>query len=127
MKKDCTALAQQALELAGKATPGEWFHDYGKIGVDEHGIGEMDHAEDAEFIAFARTALPALAERCLALEEALRRTRYIAEHLYQMIDRDTWRATGGDDGQGHYEGDYRAEQIGLELRELAALAAEEQT
>jgi hypothetical protein len=33
----------------------------------------------------------------------------------QMIDPQTWRDSGGDDGQGHYEGDYRAEQIHAEI------------
>lgn len=51
--------------------------------------------------------------------QALTRAVYLAQHLYQMIDKETWRAMGGDDGQGHYEGDYRAEQIGEELRALA--------
>ena len=44
------------------------------------------------------------------------RARYLAKHLFQMIDRETWRATGGDDGQGHYEGDYRAAGIEEEIR-----------
>lgn len=52
------------------------------------------------------------------LERLLERTVWIAEHLFQMIDRATWRSTGGDDGQGRYEGDYRAEQMDQELRGL---------
>lgn len=55
------------------------------------------------------------------LREALARAAYVAEHLFQMIDKDTWRATGEDDGQGHYEGDYRAEQIAEEVKSWAAL------
>ena len=53
----------------------------------------------------------------LALDnhERLARAVWIAQHLFQMIDRDTWRATGGDDGQGHYEGDYHAENIREEI------------
>lgn len=54
-------------------------------------------------------------------ERALRRATWIAEHLFTMIDRETWRATGGNDGQGHYEGDYHAEMLLAEIRELAAL------
>lgn len=45
------------------------------------------------------------------LREQLETLRKIAEGLFQMIDRERWRATGGDDQQGHYEGDYRAAQI----------------
>jgi hypothetical protein len=56
------------------------------------------------------------------LEDALKRAAYVAEHLMQMIDRETWLASGGDDGQGHYEGDYREAQIALEIREWATLA-----
>jgi hypothetical protein len=54
----------------------------------------------------------------------LARAAYVAEHLAQMIDRETWRSTGGDDGQGHYEGDYRAEQIHEEIESWKALTAE---
>lgn len=42
----------------------------------------------------------------------------LAEHLFQMVDRETWLATGGDDGQGHYEGDYRAAGVAEEIRAL---------
>jgi hypothetical protein len=45
----------------------------------------------------------------------LERAAYIAEHLFQMIDPQTWRDSGGDDGQGHYEGDYWAEQTWEEI------------
>jgi hypothetical protein len=44
------------------------------------------------------------------------RARHLAKHLFQMIPPDAWRETGGDDGQGHYEGDYRAEQLADEIR-----------
>lgn len=66
------------------------------------------------------------AERAEKQEAALRvmlaRAAYVAEHLHTMIDRDTWRSTGGDDGQGHYEGDHRAEQIAVEIGEWKALS-----
>lgn len=39
----------------------------------------------------------------------------LAENLFQMIPPEIWRDHGGDDGQGHYEGDYRAEQVQHEL------------
>ena len=50
---------------------------------------------------------------------------YLAEHLFQMIDRETWRATGGDDGQGHYEGDYRAEKTYEDILRLKRIAGSE--
>ncbi len=43
------------------------------------------------------------------------RLLFIAEHLFEMVPRDTWIEQGGDDGQGHYEGDYHAEQVRDEL------------
>jgi hypothetical protein len=64
-----------------------------------------------------------LAARVRELENALARATYLAEHLFQMTDPETWRASGGDDGQGHYEGDYHAEQTREEIQRLAALAA----
>jgi hypothetical protein len=70
----------------------------------------------------ANNALEAAVTRADQLEKELARAAYVAEHLFQMIDRETWRSTGGDDGQGHYEGDYRAEQIQEEIRAWAALA-----
>ena len=54
-----------------------------------------------------------------ALVDECDRARNLAKHLFQMIDRETWRATGGDDGQGHYEGDYRAANIEEEIRSWA--------
>lgn len=50
------------------------------------------------------------------LEATLKRAAFIAEHLHAMIDQDTWRNSGGDDGQGHYEGDHHAEQVAEEIR-----------
>lgn len=49
------------------------------------------------------------------LRAVVARAAFVAEHLMQMIDPQTWRDTGGDDGQGHYEGDYRAEQTAVEI------------
>jgi hypothetical protein len=66
-----------------------------------------DLAQDIEFLK---------AERDHRLERLLD----IAEHLFQMVPREVWRDSGGDDGQGHYEGDYRAEKL---YEELAALRA----
>lgn len=55
-----------------------------------------------------------------SLEEQLESLLSLAEHLFQMVPREVWRDLGVDDGQGHYEGDYRAEQIQQELRALRA-------
>jgi len=85
-------------------------------------VVELQENWDAE-VTELRDRLAAAEARVEALTEALRRATYLAEHLFQMTDRETWLATGGDDGQGHYEGDYRAEQLLQELRSLAALAA----
>ncbi len=66
----------------------------------------------------ARFALAAAERLCATQKEALERAVYLAEHLFAMIPRETWRASGGDDGQGHYEGDHRAEDIQSELAAL---------
>jgi hypothetical protein len=68
-----TDLARQALELAEKATPGPWWkvtsaYDPERFYVEPE-IGEAGEDSDAEFIAFAREALPILAARVLELEE----------------------------------------------------------
>jgi hypothetical protein len=65
---------------------------------------------------YARHPADAVLSRRVAERD---RARHLAKHLFQMIDRDTWRATGGDDGQGHYEGDYRAASIEEEIRSWA--------
>jgi hypothetical protein len=49
------------------------------------------------------------------LVEAHKRVLFIAEHLFEMIPQSVWRDSGGDDMQGHYEGDYHAEQVREEL------------
>jgi hypothetical protein len=66
-------LAEQALEHAGKAPP--FFP------------GSNLSREANDFYVFARTALPALAGRVLALEEALRSIRNKAERG-QLEDRE---------------------------------------
>jgi predicted HAD superfamily Cof-like phosphohydrolase len=52
----------------------------------------------------------------------LARAVYLAAHLHRMVPRQVWLDSGGDDGQGHYEGDYRAEQVADEIHRLAAAA-----
>jgi hypothetical protein len=70
-----------------------------------------DHAKAA------RDAWAAVNERVAKLHTTILRAAFVAENLHGMIDRETWRASGGDDMQGHYEGDYRAEQIAAEIKE----------
>jgi hypothetical protein len=79
-------------------------------------IEEYDHA-------MARDRVQA--EQIAALQKALKRAAYVAEHLFAMIDRETWRDNGADDGQGHYEGDYHAEQVRDEIAGWKALALAE--
>lgn len=65
------------------------------------------------------------AELAQQLEQAERdkaRAVFIAKHLFQMVPKEAWRAQGADDMQGHYEGDYWAEQT---REELAALTPDE--
>lgn len=56
----------------------------------------------------------------LELKEQFESLLFTAERLFQMIPREVWRDQGGDDGQGHYEGDYYAERIEQELVALRA-------
>ena len=44
------------------------------------------------------------------------RARLLARNLFQMVDRQAWRDSGGDDGQSHYEGDYHAEKVWEEIK-----------
>lgn len=63
-----------------------------------------------------------LLDRVNTLERTLDRAAFVAEHLTEMIDPQTWRDFGGDDGQGHYEGDYRADQTAAEIEKWKELA-----
>ncbi len=56
------------------------------------------------------------------LRETLIRAAFVAEHLIGMIEPQVWRDHGGDDGQGHYEGDYRAEETAEEIKRWRAIA-----
>jgi hypothetical protein len=88
------------------------------LSTDERGTQAELEAFDALIAALA------VAERERdTLREKLARAAFIAGHLMAMIDQETWRATGGDDQQGHYEGDYRAAQTLEEINEWAALAS----
>jgi DNA repair ATPase RecN len=75
--------------------------------------------------ADAKVAAAAARTREKELREKFERATWIAVHLFAMVTPEQWRDTGGDDGQGHYEGDYRAEQMRDELNELLASATEE--
>jgi hypothetical protein len=90
----------------------------GNYDYDSGGIVE---GADAALIVAMRNALPVLLDQLDSYRERLERALFLAEHLHAMVPQSIWRDSGGDDGQGHYEGDYRAEQIATELRELAAL------
>jgi hypothetical protein len=93
-------VAANADLLARLRVPDDWRH-----------AGQLHAAQDAARAADARVeALSNLAADVL----------WLAEHLFQMISRETWRATGGDDGQGHYEGDYRAEFVETQLQDARA-------
>ena len=49
------------------------------------------------------------------VQAEVKRLRTLVANLFQMIDPQTWRDFGSDDGHGHYEGDYRAEQLAEEI------------
>jgi hypothetical protein len=88
---------------------------------DRCGLRPMT-APPCESHALATDVLTLLAMLDVARRD-LKRAAFLAEHLWQMVSPETWRDTGGDDGQGHYEGDYHAEQTRIEIQELAARAA----
>ncbi len=79
------ALALEAIRLGEKATVGPWrtypIHgeEYGEVfgakGVDADARITLHSAADASFIAFARTALPQLAQAYLELEAKLKVAR----------------------------------------------------
>lgn len=60
-----------------------------------------------------------LADAVDALVAERDRARHLATHLFQMIDSQTWRDSGGDDGQGHYEGEYHAAKLEEEIKSWA--------
>ena len=76
---------KQILEVCGKATEGPWEATAvsGEWGIDENAIISMDlkmpvknmsvrqSRNDAYFITIARTAMPELLERCMALEKVV--------------------------------------------------------
>jgi hypothetical protein len=87
------------------------------FGVDSMSAGDLLRAHEYE-MANANATIGLLRSENKRLEEQYGTLLTLAEHLFQMIPRETWRDFGGDDGQGHYEGEYRAEQIEQELHAL---------
>ena len=89
---------------------------------ENHDASESAMCEDGEVVSFREwtTIVTARVDR---LEKALRRAAHVAEHLHQMIDRDTWRAHGAE-WQGHYEGDAHAEGIAYEIESWKVIAGE---
>jgi hypothetical protein len=67
-------------------------------------------------VTHAAAALDRLAAREAALIATLTHTTSLAKYLIAMIDPQTWRDLGGDDGQGRYEGDYWAEGIAEQIK-----------
>lgn len=59
--------------------------------------------------------LPSLASLLKDTRAERDRLLFLAEHMFAMIPQSVWRDSGADDGQGHFEGDYRAEQVRDEL------------
>ncbi len=83
----------------------------------------VEHWNDyAERLAGEIEGREAAEARVAQLETALAGCAHTADHLHAMIPAEAWRDAGGDDGQGHYEGDYHAEQTLTNIREWARLA-----
>lgn len=55
----------------------------------------------------------------IKLRAAGRRAIYLAVHLMDMIDPQTWRDSGAIGPEGQYEGEYRAAGVMDELKELS--------
>jgi hypothetical protein len=90
---------------------------------------ELEQANENRMFASQMIADYREAKECAEAElervtAALRGAAETASHLLDMIDRETWRETGGDDGQGHYEGDYRAAKVAEYIHGWLALAGD---
>lgn len=73
----------------------------------------------------AHEGVDALEAELVVERERAERLHFLAERMFQMIPPEVWREQGGDDGQGHYEGDYWAEQLRDELVALSAASTQE--
>jgi hypothetical protein len=87
------------------------------------------HCADEPLRTGADGAVLALAARVDALEaerdtlkETLARAASCAKHLMGMTTQEMWRELGSDDGQGHYEGDYWAENTSAQIDEWIKIA-----
>ena len=65
-----------------------------------------------------------LEEKEEELRSLLARAAYVADHLMDMIDRETWRESGATGPEGQYEGDYRQAQVALEIKRWKEIAGE---
>ena len=81
-----------------------------------HDLSHDPRTDIPEVAAAAQEEADMLIEE---IESSLQRAIFLAQHLFQMIDPQTWRDSGADDMQGHYEGDYHAESVRRELEGLA--------
>lgn len=86
-------------------------------------IPQNDGEHYCERVEVVRAAALSAAEAELHdAREALARAAYVSRNLLEMIPLQTWRDGGGDDGQGHYEGDYRQARIADEIYGWSVLA-----
>ena len=65
-----------------------------------------------------------LEEKEEELRSLLARAAYVADHLMDMIDRETWRESGAIGPEGQYEGDYRQTQVAMEIKRWKEIAGE---
>ena len=82
---------KQILEICEKASPEPWVGKFPhegqrgirigtKVGITDIAI-EVSRKADAEFIIFARTALPELAKRCMKLEKVAEAAQEFIKHF----------------------------------------------
>jgi hypothetical protein len=65
-----------------------------------------------------------LEEKEEELRLLLARAAYVADHLMDMIDRETWRESGAIGPEGQYEGDYHQTQVAMEIKRWKEIAGE---
>lgn len=114
-KNACLGTQHEVEQILGRALgypkyPEDWYAG------DDACVG--DHVPES-LASEAASRLVAAETRLAAAQQERDRLLSIAQHLYAMVPQSEWRMQGADDMQGHYEGDYHAEQI---REELAALA-----
>lgn len=72
---------------------------------------------DAAYVAL-------LEEKEEELRSLLARAAYVADHLMDMIDRETWREYGAIGPEGQHEGDYHQTQVAMEIKRWKEIADE---